>query len=527
LPNILFNIQSLNMSGKTFLIILCLLFYICQSLFFAFYGNIHADESTYLYAVKMVLEGKVLYRDFFYIQLPLLPYIYGFFLKFLGISLLTGRFISILFSITTVILTINIAKRLGGTKVAVICALLLCLNPFQGYFSTITRVYSPATFFLVLSIFFLTTKVGVTLRNSLAMISLCLAVECRLTVLPAILAVAAFFYLFDCRQKDRDRQYNLLPLAVPLLVGMVFFTLTLLPFALSAGFYEFFYQNLIYHLKMEMPSFTAYVVQKATAISTFFKGYFFISILISACLANFWLNRRRYKLIFQTRSNGIEACLWAIIIMITLLHLSAKYLQPSYQVVIFPLACVAASLGIYRIYDQVESQNLRVALLLIFLFGSLITPVSYGRKHVEKIEGKTALKWARETGEYIKSITDDDDLIMSSDTPLLAIEAGRKLLQGFENLEYYPDWPKEKCEKYKTVNDEILEEYIVNKVPKLIIIGDLSYTMSMPNRKLIGNEKHKKIVKLIEQNYSLIKKIPNLTHSIRGTNTYIYKRMEN
>jgi len=513
------------MTTDRIIITLCILFYIGLSLIFLFYGNIHADESTYLYAIKMVLDGKILYRDFIYIQLPLLPYLYGFFLKYIGVSLLTGRLVSMLFSIGTVILSINISKRLGGNKVAILCALLLCLNPFQTYFFTITRVYSPATFFFVLSIFLMMTKIRPVQRNMLSFLSLSIAISCRLTLLPAILPILVYYYIFDCRKNLSGKsKTKFLPLILPLAASIVFFILTLLPFAIFAGFYKFFYLNLIFHLNIEMPSFASYIVQKAYAISIFFQGYFFISVLIGACLSYFWLNRNRYKQVFKSRLTGLEACLWFIVFLITGLHLTTKYLQPSYQVVIFPFACIVTAICIKRIYDQVSQQYLRLAMILIFLCGALITPVSYGRENVEKIDGRRASALAIEMGKYVKSITNKDDLILSSDTPLLAVEADRKLLTGFENIEYYPEWSNEMCKEYKVVNDEILENYIIHKVPELIIVGDLSFTMSMPNRHMIGNEKHKQIFKMIEDNYNLMKVFPNPTHGIKGTNTYIYKK---
>ncbi|MBU1628178.1 hypothetical protein KKB18_12495 [bacterium] len=509
------------MNIERILITFCILFYIVMSLFFLFYGDIDADESTYLYAVKMMLEGKIIYKDFFYIQLPLFPYLYGILLKFIGVSILTGRLVSILFATGSVYLSIIIAKRIGGVKAAALCAMLLCLNPYQAYFITITRVYPSSTFFLVLSIFFLTTKFIPTVRNILSIISLCVAIECRLTALPAILPVLAYIYYFDSTKVNNKRIIGFKHVITPIFASILFFVLTMLPFAISAGFYNFLYQNLIYHLRIKM---TSYIFQKIFAISTFFRGYFFINILIAVCIAYYWINWRRYKIIFQNRKYGIETCIYAIVFLITILNLSAKYIQPSYQVQIFPFASILVAIGIKRIYDQVESQNLKLAMLLIFVIGALITPVTYGRDDVTMIEGKRATAWAKKMGQYVKSITSENDLIMSSDTPLLAVESDRMLLTGFENMEYYPDWSTRMCERYNLVNDEILEKYIVNKVPKLIIVGDLSYTISMPHRRLIGFEKHKKIIGLIEKYYKLIKKFPNLTHSIRGTSTYIYER---
>ena len=40
-------------------------------------GGLNQDEGWYLYAANLVAEGKMLYRDFFYTQGPLLPIIYS------------------------------------------------------------------------------------------------------------------------------------------------------------------------------------------------------------------------------------------------------------------------------------------------------------------------------------------------------------------------------------------------------------------------------------------------------------------
>ena len=41
------------------------------------FGDLNQDEGWYLYAARLVSEGKVPYRDFAYPQAPLMPYIYA------------------------------------------------------------------------------------------------------------------------------------------------------------------------------------------------------------------------------------------------------------------------------------------------------------------------------------------------------------------------------------------------------------------------------------------------------------------
>ena len=64
-------------------------------LFFIFAAETGTDEGFYLVASKLVYQGKVLYRDFHYTQMPLLPYVYGVPQLIFGNSLYVGRLTSV------------------------------------------------------------------------------------------------------------------------------------------------------------------------------------------------------------------------------------------------------------------------------------------------------------------------------------------------------------------------------------------------------------------------------------------------
>jgi hypothetical protein len=49
------------------------------------------DEGAYLLAAKLVMEGKSLFTDFFWPQMPLLPYAYGAWMKFFGTNWYAAR----------------------------------------------------------------------------------------------------------------------------------------------------------------------------------------------------------------------------------------------------------------------------------------------------------------------------------------------------------------------------------------------------------------------------------------------------
>ena len=51
--------------------------YLGAACYFAEIGRLNQDEGWYLYASRLVYEGRLPYRDFAFFQAPFLPYVYG------------------------------------------------------------------------------------------------------------------------------------------------------------------------------------------------------------------------------------------------------------------------------------------------------------------------------------------------------------------------------------------------------------------------------------------------------------------
>ena len=75
---------------------------------------VDADEGAYLLAAKLVMQGKLLYHDFSYPQMPLLPYLYGAWMKLFGMTWYSSRFLSALFSIALGLLLYRQIARVTG-----------------------------------------------------------------------------------------------------------------------------------------------------------------------------------------------------------------------------------------------------------------------------------------------------------------------------------------------------------------------------------------------------------------------------
>ena len=119
---------------------------------------IDGDEGYYLFAAKLLLDGKTIYKDFFYPQTPLLPYIYKWWFSITGISWINAR---LLHAIVTALIGFILFKNLLriNKKVA---TLGLFLFLFSGYITgwfTIAKAYAMPVLLILLACEFMQSKI--------------------------------------------------------------------------------------------------------------------------------------------------------------------------------------------------------------------------------------------------------------------------------------------------------------------------------------------------------------------------------
>ncbi len=105
---------------------------------------IDGDEGYYLSAARLVATGATPYEDFFYPQMPLLPYVYAPFYKIVGSSLVAMRLLSVAFSTLALVLWgMFLRARFGNQPMFVIGGLLLvALNPYLLSWNVTVKTYA-------------------------------------------------------------------------------------------------------------------------------------------------------------------------------------------------------------------------------------------------------------------------------------------------------------------------------------------------------------------------------------------------
>jgi 4-amino-4-deoxy-L-arabinose transferase-like glycosyltransferase len=104
------------------------------------------DEGYYATAARLVAEGDTPYAEFFYPQMPLLPYVYAPFYELVGSSLARMRLLSVGLSVLALVLWgLLLRARFGQRPMFVVGGLLLvALNPYLLSWNPTVKTYALA-----------------------------------------------------------------------------------------------------------------------------------------------------------------------------------------------------------------------------------------------------------------------------------------------------------------------------------------------------------------------------------------------
>jgi 4-amino-4-deoxy-L-arabinose transferase-like glycosyltransferase len=122
---------------------------LCFFLFVSRHRFIDGDEGFYLLASRLVLAHETPYLDFFYTQAPLLPYVYATWMKFVGVTWVSGRTLPALLTTLLGLLVFWHICRVTGKSVAGLTAVVLfAASTFIFAWYPIAKTYSLAGMFL-------------------------------------------------------------------------------------------------------------------------------------------------------------------------------------------------------------------------------------------------------------------------------------------------------------------------------------------------------------------------------------------
>lgn len=148
---------------------------------FSSYRLVAGDEGFYVLAAKLVSQGKSLYTDFFYPQMPLIPWVYGAWMKLFGTTWDSARLLSAILTSALGATLFSFLLRYGRAW-AWLGVLLFATNTLVFAWDTTVKTFTLSTLLLFGSYYLLEpgTKLNGSLRFLLAGFLFGLSVETRL-----------------------------------------------------------------------------------------------------------------------------------------------------------------------------------------------------------------------------------------------------------------------------------------------------------------------------------------------------------
>ncbi|KPL16981.1 MAG: hypothetical protein AMJ92_12265 [candidate division Zixibacteria bacterium SM23_81] len=482
--------------------VLLLFLFLLLAFFYMFLGPVNEDEGWYLYASKLVYQGKILYSDFSYTQTPLLPYVYGIPQLLFGTGLCLGRITSLLFGIMTLVLCMVISNRLAGKLATVICGAAISLNLFAIYFLTITKTYSLTAFFLSVSILFLVSKINKWVKYSFSTIFLCLAAGTRLSAILAIPILLIYLLIFE---RENKRYFLLATITSLVTIAAIF-----LPFILRDP--ELFWYNVVgFHMARYNASDLLHLIQyKINTLSSIARVFSFMMVsVVSGAVLFFVYNWRRMKKALL--NHGIYVYLIGILLIIFFSNCLPGGSYAEYQVANLPLMAILAGCIYSKYYEKSVTPEGKSVVLAIICVLLLLNLIGHGTHHVDISGRKLPLDEISRIADYIKEHIPKDEPIFTYHT-YLAIQSQRNVLPGLEMaiFSYYPEWDTQTAQRYHVTNNEIVKGLITSQKAAAVILTDLDFKRSASYAPLDKEEQEhirNDILTKIEEYYYLAKEM--------------------
>jgi hypothetical protein len=469
------------------------LFWVGYSAFVLMVGQPNADEGWYLYASKLVYQGKLPYQDFAFTQMPLLPYIYGIPQLIFSSSIFLGRLTSFCLALVTLGLTLIIVFRYTGKTGAFWIALLFATY-LPGIFSgVVVKTYVLTACLITITFFLLTSKSRPTVRFPSAALSAIAAGMTRLSALVFAVPIVAYSLIFT---KPVKAKLFILLVCVLSAAG---FSILLFPNQQAV------YWNVLgYHLNAAGPtagfsSLWSRLWAQLPNLIKLYRNYWPLLIPI------LWFGLYRVKRFSQLlRTSEYFRILLVMAISITAFQvshlISGRYYSEYFVPGILTMLPILVILVLKTSCQFTSGSIARIVATLALLSVAALNFrgwLDYSLSYYQACEGCSPMMDIHEVGKFIRENTNPGDKVYALENLFVAIDADRPVLPNLSMAQFsITELDDDEALSLHLVNQNILRQYITQTLAKVLVLSprDLSLIQADPQTTAVLADKYRMVL---------------------------------
>lgn len=439
---------------------------------------IDGDEGFYLYAAKLVSEGKTVYKDFFYPQTPFLPYIFNFWFFFTGISWISARWLQALIATGIGLILFKSLLR-ENEKTAKVGLFLFLLSGYVIGWFTVAKSYAICTFLIIIAHETIQSKsLSRPLRLLLSTFALGLAINIRLY----IIALIPIFYVYSVTENQLPQKetpwfrkttiwWRCISNFFYIILGL---SVSFLPnFFLMSDLDSYIFNNITYHKLRTTDGLIGNMEQKIQVVIDMLLNIQF-SVLTLFCICISLIKIKNKKL------PSLAACISIMIIFVSLLP------TPTYQqyfAISIPFLIIDSMPVLIDFYNRGHwKKKVFIGFILLYsgtgffeMYQFLYSGVNVPGIGFSFAASGWKIKTVRKVTKKLDELVDDREAIITWWPGYLLESKKATILPGLENhfgIDVANKLTAEERAKYKIMStDEVKKEISTNKV-KLVLVGN-------------------------------------------------------
>ena len=555
-----FTLWSVLLWGATIVVVVVL------HLSSLYMGELNQDEGWYLYAAKLVSQGSIPYRDFVFTQGPIMPFVYSWAWPMVERwGVLGGRLYTMALGFLSMFLSAWLAFRMSSPRrrsailnrqscAAMLTVILIGINAYQAYFTSVVKTYSLTSLLLVSGFLLLSYAEGRRgwLCAFLSGVLFALATGVRSSVgivipVVAVLLLWCFFYSRKIRRTEYDthdaKKEKIIPdhVITPILpfgrgsvvsgfiIGAgVALIAVFLPFFLLAP-EGFLFGLFEYHIGRQVGGLMMMLMLKGGSALRLLAAYFVPFSLLIIISLYVLFHRSTFSPSRVPRNLFILVVVALSALAVAIVQILPAFPYDDYQVNVFPLFAVA--LAVYLSWVMApELMHICAAVFFLSVAAVVSSPQISGwfvtgkdRLWVRMRE-KPQVEVLRQVARNIKDLSGKSSEILTQDT-YLAVETGLDVPHGMElgPFSYVPDWPRDRAERCNLVNREMLTEIIEQSEAPVAAVSGYGFSVKVPAVTELSEVERYFLQETLEKKYKIFREVDPFGQADTKLRVYVRK----